>query len=410
MKFRVLAGFLVCILICINCRSITAYAASAGISFTTDVQEVEAGTEFTVVLEITADTTVGDFEAFFTYDSELAEYSYGPSCITGGDGYLKVSDLGASPSVRLRSYVMTFRALKYGICHFEISGIPVVYEYENGNSMSVMSEPFYLQITAPKNASDNARIDTLRISPGTLTPEFDPEITEYEVELGNDAQRLIVSAVPQDMAASVSISGNENLSYGENNVSIAVTAENGTIKTYHILAIRQQEAVQTPEPTKEPAAEPPEEKPSLFLEHENGTLLCGSYRYRLADLTGIVLPEGYEAGSLLIDGEAVPVYMSSASKEYCLIVLENEAGEKGLYRFDRTEYTIQRYSPDVITIRDSSLESRQLEELLERTKEYEKNKNKMSILTGVLGAAAALFGVLCIRLFLRGRGYDDELD
>lgn len=387
-------------------------AASAGISFTVDGAEVEAGTEFTVVLEITADTTIGDFEGFFTYNADLVEYTYGPSCITGGDGYLKISDIDASPSSQLRSYVMTFTALKYGICRFEMSGIPVVYAYENGNSMSVMSEPFNLQIFAPKNASDNAKIDTLRVSPGTLVPEFDPEITEYEVALNADIQRLIVSAVPQDMNASVSISGNGNLEPGENNVTIAVTAENGTVRTYHILAIRQQAGTSPePEATKEPELTPePEEKKQLYLEKEDGMFLCGNYRYQLADFTGLTIPEGYTSDYLLIDGESVPVYESAGNDEYCLLALENEAGEKGLYRFDRTEYTLQRYTPEVITVTDHSQETRKIEELLEKTREYEKNKNTMSIVTGVLGAVVAMLGILCIRLYVRSRGYDDELD
>lgn len=387
-------------------------AASANLSFFAEDDEIEAGREFTLTLEISADVTIGDFEGYFTYDDEIVEYTYGPSCITGGDGYLKISDMNASPTSGLRSYVMTFTAKKRGTCQFRMSGIPVVYAYDSGNSMSVMAESYQLTVQAAADASDNAMAAALRVSPGVLEPAFSPEITEYEVVLDPAVERLIVSAVAEDTKALVSIAGNESLSYGENDVNVTITAENGTVRTYHILAKRAPEGSTPTVPAQEtdvPDGGGAQEEKQFYMS-EDGTMLCGSYRYRLAeDLSGIMIPEDYEADYLLIDGQSIPAYMTSRQAEYCLLALINDAGETGLYRFDRKEYTIQRYEPEIVTVADTSGLSQRINELLAETKAYEQKKNTMSIVCGLLGVVIVLLLLLCVRMYIRNKGLDEEL-
>ncbi len=411
--FRMAACALLCLCLAAMCLPrADVRAASADISFFAEEGEVEAGREFTLTLEISADMTIGDFEGYFTYDADIAEYTYGPSCITGGDGYLKISDINAAPTTGLRSYIMTFTAKKRGICEFRMSGIPVVYAYESGNSMSVMAEPYQLTVRAAADASNNARAAALRVSPGTLTPAFSPEVMEYEVELDHSVERIIVSAVAADSRAHVSVSGNESLAEGENDVNVTITAEDGTVCVYHILAKRAGAGSVLPVPTQPGETQDdslqPEEKP-VYLS-EDGTMLCGNYRYRLTQETaGIMIPEGYEADYLLIGGESIIAYMTSRQSEYCLLVLENEAGEAGLYRFDRKEYTIQRYEPEIVTVTDTSSLNQKINELLDKTKEYEQNKNNMSILCGLLGVVIVLLLLLCVKLRMRRKGYDEEL-
>ena len=402
--------FFIAVFVCIiTAKSSQVYAASANISFTAD-ENVEAGMEFTVTLSITADVSIGDFEGYLTYDTDMAEYVSGPACITGGDGYLKISDINASPSNQIRNYVMIFRALKRGMCQFRITGVPVVYAYENGNAMSVLSEPCTMQIAAASDASDNALASALRVSPGTLVPEFSPEITEYEVAVAAGTKRLVISAVPEDIRASVSIAGNEELLDGENHVNITITAENGSVRIYHILAIVGGSDTLVPEAT--PAPEVPEEKDAAFYVEADGDgfVLGGRYSYRIEELPdGETPPDGYHKDYLLISGETITAYMTAKDSDACLLWLVNEAGEKGWYRFDRNEYTVQKYAPEVIVVTDTSEAKQKLDELLLKTKEYERNKNRMSILVGTLGAAAILLGVLCIRLFVRSRGaWEDD--
>ena len=308
--------FFIAVFVCIiTAKSSQVYAASANISFTAD-EDVEAGMEFTVTLSITADVSIGDFEGYLTYDTDMAEYVSGPACITGGDGYLKISDINASPSNQIRNYVMIFRALKRGMCQFRITGVPVVYAYENGNAMSVLSEPYTMQIAAASDASDNALASALRVSPGTLVPEFSPEITEYEVAVAAGTKRLVISAVPEDIRASVSIAGNEELLDGENHVNITITAENGSVRIYHILAIVG--GSDTPVPEATPAPEVPEEKDAAFYVEADGDgfVLGGRYSYRIEELPdGETPPDGYHKDYLLISGETITAYMTAKDSD-----------------------------------------------------------------------------------------------
>ncbi len=156
---------------------------------------------------------------------------------------------------------------------------------------------------------------------------------------------------------------------------------------------------------EDPSAEdtPPQEEKIFYLA-QDGETLCGNYRYKLAqDVSGLMIPDGYEADFLLVDGESIPAYMASRQSEYCLLALTNEAGETGLYRFDRKEYTIQRYEPEIVKVADTSGTDQKLNELLAKTRDYEQKKNSMSILCGLLGAADVVLLLVCVRMGIRRR-------
>ena len=410
---KLLTFFIIFCMLEIRMPECSAQAASAQIGFFTDVQQIEAGQVFQLTLEISSDAVIGGFEAYFSYDSQLIEYNLGPSCITGENGYLKIADMDAAPSAQKRYYTMHFTALEPGVCSLVFQGVPMVYSYEDGNAMSVMAQQSSLEIVAASDASDNSDLSALRISPGSLQPAFSPEITEYGVNLSEDTERLIVSAVAADPDATVTIEGQNSLTYGENHVNIRVTAQNGTVRLYHILAVRnRQETTPTPDATGESGNES-DEYPFYVVEGEDNCLYFGgSYRYRIAETSdGVTVPDGFSPEVLLVNGETVPAYMKAQDDRYCLLILENSRKEVGLYRFDREEYTVQRYSPEIVEVKGNEQTEQYVKQLLLETKEYEKKKNQMSLLCGGLAVLVILFAAVCLRLFIRSRGYsDDELD
>ncbi len=86
--------------------------------------------------------------------------------------------------------------------------------------------------------SSNANLASLTIGSGTLTPKFNKSTTTYAVTLEDDVTSLTVNAKAEDSKAKVEISGNTNLKQGKNPITILVTAEDGTTKTYTINAIK----------------------------------------------------------------------------------------------------------------------------------------------------------------------------
>ena len=76
-----------------------------------------------------------------------------------------------------------------------------------------------------------------------LDPNFDPEVFEYTVILGNDyldLKELYINALPNIDGAKVTIEGNKELTDGESNITIKVEAEGYEMVTYTIKVVKQE--------------------------------------------------------------------------------------------------------------------------------------------------------------------------
>ena len=98
--------------------------------------------------------------------------------------------------------------------------------------------------------SSNNSLKELNIGTGKLTPEFSRDTYEYSVEFDDtvnlyDLSEIEVSATAEDEKASVSGTGKIQLTEGENNISINVTAENGAVRTYTIKVNKPQKVEQS---------------------------------------------------------------------------------------------------------------------------------------------------------------------
>lgn len=88
--------------------------------------------------------------------------------------------------------------------------------------------------------SGNADLSALTVSPGVLSPEFSPSVMEYTVTLAYTQSAIKVEGTPSDSKATVGGDAGKSVTlvHGENSVSIVVTAEDGTKKTYHLAVTR----------------------------------------------------------------------------------------------------------------------------------------------------------------------------
>ena len=88
--------------------------------------------------------------------------------------------------------------------------------------------------------SSNANLSNLGIRPNDFSG-FTPGTTTYNVTVPEDVESVEVYATAQDSGATISGTGNKTLEYGENALSVVVTAEDGTTKTYTINVNREGE-------------------------------------------------------------------------------------------------------------------------------------------------------------------------
>ena len=84
------------------------------------------------------------------------------------------------------------------------------------------------------NQSSNNYLKSLSIDKYSITPNFDKQIINYEIEQEINDDYLQIKAESDDKKASVSGIGKVALNSGENNLKIDVIAENGTVRSYFI--------------------------------------------------------------------------------------------------------------------------------------------------------------------------------
>lgn len=93
-------------------------------------------------------------------------------------------------------------------------------------------------ITINKIKSSNAKLKDITVSEGSLSPSFDPDTLSYIVNVDSTVTSLDIGAV-LNKGQTVAGDGTHTLAVGENVFPIAVTAEDGTTKTYTVKVIRE---------------------------------------------------------------------------------------------------------------------------------------------------------------------------
>ncbi|MBQ7863898.1 MAG: cadherin-like beta sandwich domain-containing protein [Lachnospiraceae bacterium] len=412
-----MAGVMMLLLLLAVVPATTVEAASATITLSTDTEEIHAGDTVEVQLTISADATIGDFEAFLSYDDTIFEFYSAASCITGGAGFLKVSDIGASPSAQERTYRIWFKALTQGECEVALYDRPVVYCYTDGTEMSVTGVNKIFTVLPSFSASDNNYLSALYLvdnQPKTveLNPAFSPETQTYQGVVPFEATMVIVSAIAEDSLADVKVEGGKNLEIGNNEVLITVTAENGSERIYTVY-INRAEYVEEPTPVPEvpddpevPTGTPTEPvityEPGVTFEQEEEVFVTEYHTYTVCEKPeSITLPDGYVQTTLMINSLQVKAYAKQGEnpEEFLLLVLKNDAGEVNLYRYDRIEQTLQRVNEEEYVI-TQVIESND-ENLKEAIADYQMHQSILTFAVALLTGMCLILLAMVLWLFIR---------
>ncbi len=117
----------------------------------------------------------------------------------------------------------------------------------SGNPLEAFSE---MSITnnVQREGYDDTNLSGLTLSAGTLSPAFSAETTVYSISVPNQTEEITVTPVVADSIATVTVDGTAvnsgsaseeiSLNEGANTITVIVTAESGSIKTYTINATR----------------------------------------------------------------------------------------------------------------------------------------------------------------------------
>ncbi|MBQ8659906.1 MAG: cadherin-like beta sandwich domain-containing protein [Bacilli bacterium] len=285
----------------------TGFVSAASLSVSRSKSTVVVGN--TVTITVTASGAAG-WEYCLNYDSSIFSLSSSTSD-TGGACLRTGSTLTGHSKVTFK-----LKAIKSGSSTIGLRDA-VMYG-DDGNAIS--SSKGSTTVTAKTQAeieasySTNANLKSLGVEGYEITPAFDKDTLEYELEVENDIESVKVIASRADSSASVSGSGDITLSEGVNKVEVVVTAEKGNKKTYVINITRK------------------ELNPiNVVVDGKDYTVV------RKAD--AMEAPTYYTSTTAVIDDIEVPAFVSEITG-YTLVGLKDIDGNISLYIFNNGEYKL----------------------------------------------------------------------
>lgn len=308
-----------------------------------DHSNVTVGSTFTVRVNVKGPVYIGTVKV--KYDTNYLQYVSGDLGFGYQQGSMIVMDKENAQPGNM-SFSMTFKALK--------TGTTTIDNYENFladfdlNRLDVVEGWSKITINAPYTASGNNNLSSLSISPGTLSPGFSAGTTSYSASVSNSTTSVAVSAKAADGKAKVAVWGNTGLSVGNNTVTVQVTAENGSKKTYTITVNRAAGSTggntggNAPAPDDTPSPSPtatPE--PQVTVTLPDDTQLPVSNQLP----EDVTLPKGFESSQLEVDGQTIPTAVHQDGGLVAVYLAGDEGHPAGFYFYNEKTREVQAMTP-----------------------------------------------------------------
>lgn len=316
-------------------------AASGSSSIAFSKKTVDVGDSVTVTVNVSSNEAMYAVQFAVQYDPEVLKFKSGDSC-SGGAGVLTVVD--ALDGVKKRALKYTFEAVKAGSCY--ISTADTVYVNKDYQEVSVSNQGASMTVK-DVSLSSNAKLNSLKLSEGKLSPAFSSSKTSYKVSVGKSVTECKVYATADDEDAKVKVEGGSNLKVGNNTCKITVTAANGNQKVYTVVITREKEDDTSSEDNsseedtssdEESSDETSSEEPKETLETE-----IEGKKYTVAtDLKGEKLPEGFEKSVALYNELEVAVAKDAAGNYVIYYLVDSETKEKTPYTLDEETKTFEK--------------------------------------------------------------------
>jgi hypothetical protein len=133
-------------------------------------------------------------------------------------------------------------------------GQSVAKGYSDKHQAFVFRIPVYNNMPAAavsftEAGNPNNYLKTLSVSGLSLTPAFSPATTSYSLVVANSVSSINVTANSVSAKATISGTGNYNLSVGNNTIKINCKSQKGEVRTYTLLVSRQEAVTEPAAPT-----------------------------------------------------------------------------------------------------------------------------------------------------------------
>ena len=300
---------------------ISAYASSAKISFSDPSATV--GQEFSVNVKISSqDGNLGASDVVLSYDPSVIEFVSGNNA-SGGAGSVRLVGTMDSSSTKAFSYTLKFKAVQAGNTSISVGSYEV---YDSDAQAVTVSKTgtASVKVKAPATSSAEAALSSLKISPGTLSPAFSPNVTSYTAQVGASVDKLAVSASAKDSKAKVLVSGDSGLKVGANTVVCKVTAEDGQTTKSYTITVNKLDTVDVPS-----EAETGAETEATPVVTNGLDVEIDGVSYTVAtEFDASLLPEGYTQSTCTYGGSEV---QCGNGNDLTLLYLQGADGNGAFY-------------------------------------------------------------------------------
>lgn len=323
----------------------------------------------------------------------------------------------------------TFKAVSTGSATVTVKPIDVA-DYNNGSSYTTSKSVTINVRTKPVIVlSGDNNLSNLGIENYSLTPEFNKDTLEYNVELEPDTSKINISATASHGGATIEGAGTREVTDGDNRLEIKVTAENGSSKIYVINAkvkeynpievninnekytvVRKKSLITPPENYTETTVTINEEEiPAYYSEITKYTLVSlkdangnqnfyiyqnGEYhlykeltfnQMKICLLDIPQIPDGYSKSTIVYNDENLEAYKRNPNSKYAILYGMNVAtGEEHYYSYESSENTLQIYHTEEIDL------------LNEKVEQY------VYLIIGLLGLSFIFLIIMLILVFKKG--------
>lgn len=286
-------------------------ASSGTISVTSSASTVVVGNTFKVTVKISSSAALGSWQYTISYDSNKVKLQSGTSNVVDyGDG-----------TTKSKSYTYTFKALSSGSANITVKSYRAYAWDESLMTLSAGSKTVKLitQDDLIASYSKDNKLKSITVDGYELTPTFNAETLEYTVSVPSNIEKITLNAEVNDKSATLTGTGEKEVSEGDNIFELLVTAENGSQRKYKINV-----KVEDPNP--------------ITIETTNGK--TGIIVKRASTLTK---PNTFNEATININGEEIPAFISDITK-LTLVGIKIEGEEEiNLYIYDETNNTYTPY-------------------------------------------------------------------
>lgn len=240
-----MTGLVMALLLCVSLFAVTASAASASASLT-GPGTVRAGDTITLSFNLSGSGIFGASGTLSYNSSQLTltgtsqKIGNGWAVEFNGNNFVAYDNNLASP---INSNTTLFTAtFKVGSV---ATGTAIKVSYTNvaasdGTADANIGTVSYSATIAAPMSTDN-NLKSLTVSNATINPAFSAGTTSYTAEVPFEVSKLNLTAAANDSKAKVSVNSPNLTPNGTTKVTVTVTAENGSTKTYTISVKRAQD-------------------------------------------------------------------------------------------------------------------------------------------------------------------------